>query len=271
MNPPVCYFDLETTSPDPSEAKIVEFCLNFWAEGSTGRWPDETVYGIVDPGVPIPEEAAKIHGFSTEDVEGKPGFSTYAAEVQEVVRESVLVGYNSRSFDTPILHRELREAGHAGLETDENGRITHREVDLYRMWCELEPRTLEGAVARFDGREHEGAHGAMQDTDVLPHVLYGMLEDFDLWEFRQREDSPAYERDREATIAKAMEITAPERAVDRYGKLKLDDEGRVCFAFGKKHKGEPVADHPDYVRWMIEDAEDFPEEVLAIVAAEVGR
>jgi DNA polymerase-3 subunit epsilon len=59
---PLVGFDLETTGVDPVTARIVTASLVFLPAGrpATARrtW-------LVDPGVPIPEEAAAIHGIST--------------------------------------------------------------------------------------------------------------------------------------------------------------------------------------------------------------
>lgn len=54
-------FDLETTSANPLQARIVTSAL-ITIDGAHS----DTVEMLADPGVEIPEEAAKIHGITTE-------------------------------------------------------------------------------------------------------------------------------------------------------------------------------------------------------------
>ena len=54
---PFVGFDLETTSTDPFEARIVTACVAP-EKGAAQRW-------LVDPGIEIPPGAAAIHGIST--------------------------------------------------------------------------------------------------------------------------------------------------------------------------------------------------------------
>ena len=62
-------FDLETTSANPMEARIVTSAL-VTIDGSSSD-PYEM---LADPGVEIPEGAANIHGITTEQAraEGRP-------------------------------------------------------------------------------------------------------------------------------------------------------------------------------------------------------
>ena len=57
----VLSFDLETTSANPFEARIVTSALVHIDSG--GAHPQEL---LADPGVPIPEAATKVHGITTE-------------------------------------------------------------------------------------------------------------------------------------------------------------------------------------------------------------
>lgn len=111
-------FDTETTGPDPHEARIVQY--GFAHVG--GGQPTETVECLIDPGVDIPDEAANIHGFTTEQVRAE-GMNNVAAITQIVrqVTECVtagqpLVGHNI-SYDLTVLDRECRRHLGAPLET----------------------------------------------------------------------------------------------------------------------------------------------------------
>ncbi|QMU75971.1 hypothetical protein GXW83_09710 [Streptacidiphilus sp. PB12-B1b] len=70
LNETLVGFDLETTGTDPAESRIVTAAL---VEAKGGEVVRERGW-LADPGVPIPEEAAAIHGVSTARAvaEGRP-------------------------------------------------------------------------------------------------------------------------------------------------------------------------------------------------------
>src|SRR5699024_7523158 len=105
-------------------ARIVQF--GFAHVG--GDQPPKTVECLVDPGVDVPEEAANIHGLTTEKVRAE-GANNVAAITQIVkqVTECVtdgqpLVGHNI-SYDLTVLDRECRRHLGAPLETLVGGAV----------------------------------------------------------------------------------------------------------------------------------------------------
>ncbi len=153
-------FDIEATGLDPYNDRILELAVI--------RVEDDTLvfHAFFDAGVPIPPESTAVHGITDDSVVGCPTFAACAAAVQSLVDGAVLVGFVSRRYDTLMLDTELRRAGQPGLDLP-----TVKEIDLYRVWRESEPRDLASAVRRFLGRKHELAHKAVPDTAVLPPLL----------------------------------------------------------------------------------------------------
>ncbi|MCT1367519.1 MULTISPECIES: 3'-5' exonuclease [Kocuria] len=107
---PRATFDLETTGPNPRTARIVTASLILVGPDGTvlrhGEW-------LADPGVPIPEEAAAVHGISTEYAQ------EHGAPLKQVVYElaSAIGGLFSDGvpifafnavYDFTVLDRELR-------------------------------------------------------------------------------------------------------------------------------------------------------------------
>lgn len=99
--------DLETTAPDPEEARIVTAAV----VGVGGGEPTVSKTWLADPGVEIPDEAAEVHGITTEQAraEGAP-----IAEVVEALQIEVfaavakrlpIVVFNAR-YDFTVLDRE---------------------------------------------------------------------------------------------------------------------------------------------------------------------
>lgn len=250
-HPTVLAFDLETTGTDPAEDRIVELAYQRVNLPVVGR-PVVSVERF-NPGRPIPGEATAVHGIADEDVAELPQFRRRAPAVQRLVDGAdYLMTYNGRSFDVPLLHAELRRAGQSGVDLEEQ-----REVDLYRVWQALEPRTLAGAVARFAFHEDHQAHDAGSDVDVLLPVLWGMI---DQHESELRDGSDTY-------LTRLAEISVPDHEVDRSGKL-IRRDGEVCFAFGK-HRGEPVREHPEYAEWLL--GADFPADTKKAVRNELNQ
>lgn len=249
-------FDLETTGRDPEKDRIVEIAIHTFHQGPTGAWapglgdaglPMEFVQRV-NPEMEISEEATAVHGIDKWAVAQSPTMKEIAPEVQALVSEAILVGYNSRSFDTPILDRELRRGGQPGLHRTSEGVIEHPEIDLMRVWNRIEPRTLEGAFMRWCGRSlGDGAHSAGADTAALLPILRGMVE-----------ESPRIFPSN--AVESLVELSAPEDEVDRAGKFRIDGK-EVVFGFGK-HLGKPARNDKDYLRWMI--GADFPEETKAV-------
>lgn len=224
------FLDVETTGVDPYNDRIVEIAI-----GLIGESEADFFVSLVNPARPIPSQATETHGITDADVEDAPSFAEIAAKVQGLVAGSTLVTYNGMRFDTILVDRELRRAGERGLDRDDRGRIVHPEIDLFALWKNAQPRTLKTAVALFADRELEGAHSAGADTAVLPDVLEGMIDAFGL----DPDDEPAL-----------RELSRPSWLVDRDGKFRRRDDGRIVFAFGK-NRDELASSDPGYLEWMI--------------------
>jgi len=222
--------DLEATGLDPHEDRIVELAIVRAEDGMV------VLHERFHPGRPIPPAATAVHGISDADVAHSDPFSVHASRVQKMLDGAVLLGFNSRRYDTVMIDAELRRAGEPGLDL-----ARMREIDLLRVWTLSERRTLERAVQQFLGHGHEGAHSALSDAEALVPLARAMkrawgLEDHDL-----------------------LDLSSPRGEVDRSRRLRLDDRGRVVFNFGK-HAGEPVREQPEYLDWMLKS--DFPPDTL---------
>jgi DNA polymerase-3 subunit epsilon len=276
-DPRLVCLDFEGTGVSPSEDRIVSFCFLRVAG------PLPAYVQMVNPGVPIPPASTAIHGISDADVADAPRFAHFARGIQSAVNQGVvLCGYSSRRYDTPLLDAELLRAGCPGLPRDDSGRINVAEIDLFQLWCwhrererqmvldivgewaddpDLEPlkftaqeieilladRNLKNAARIFAGVDLEAAHTAEADAEVLPKVLEGMISAFDL---------------EDASVERLCELSVPPDAVDRDGKFRRDEDGTVRFQFGK-YRGEPVADHPDFLQWMLDPRRDFAPDTLS--------
>ena len=84
--------------------KIVEIaCVQ-----TTELIPNNRIFHkIINPERVVPEEAFKIHGFSTDFLKDKPKFSDIADEFISFIKDYDLIIHNA-SFDIPFINHELK-------------------------------------------------------------------------------------------------------------------------------------------------------------------
>lgn len=157
-------FDLETTGIDVESSRIVTACIAVLDAGDRveARWD-----WLADPGVPIPEGAAAVHGITTERAraEGRDA-RTVVAEVAQTLRVLLgmglpLVIYNA-PYDLSLLDRECRRHGIEPLHAPSpviDPLVIDKAVDRYRKG----KRTLVAAAERYEVIL-ENAHDAGADA-----------------------------------------------------------------------------------------------------------
>ncbi|MEP7169936.1 MAG: 3'-5' exonuclease, partial [Bacteroidota bacterium] len=95
LTKPICFFDLETTGVNVGSDRIVEIAvLKVMPDNSR-----QVKLKRVNPEMPIPEGASKIHGIYDEDVKEAPTFKEIAHEIANFMEGADLAGYNSNKFD----------------------------------------------------------------------------------------------------------------------------------------------------------------------------
>ncbi|MGP6171204.1 3'-5' exonuclease [Microbacterium sp. A196] len=173
-------FDLETTGVDVGTDRIVTAYV-----GVLDSRGDEVAARswIADPGVPIPDGAAAVHGITTERAqrEGRD-----ACEVVAEIRSSLsslfaqglpVVAYNA-SYDFSLLAHECHRHGVAVLEAPGpviDPLVIDKAVDRYRKG----KRTLE-FVAQHYGVTLDGAHEASADAIAAGRVAQALARAFPL-------------------------------------------------------------------------------------------
>ncbi|MCB9870565.1 MAG: 3'-5' exonuclease [Planctomycetes bacterium] len=178
LSRPLVFFDLETTGLDVEADRVVEVGLVKLLPDGTREQRVERV----DPGIDIPDAAARVHGIRTEDVRGlfgRPRLSKLAGGLLEFLGDADLAGFNSIAYDVPLWLAECRR--HA-IPFSMTGRhqidakviFNAKEVGWDRFL--MGPRTLTAAVRHYCGRQIEGAHSAGHDADSTADVLLAQLE-----------------------------------------------------------------------------------------------
>jgi len=256
LTKPIIFFDIEATGLSVIRDRIVQIALIKYSPDKVE--PDEFVR-MINPGMPISEEAIKVHGITPEMLKNKPTFEQISKELFEFVGSADLGGYNSDRYDIPML---MEEFARSGLELDMSIRKT---VDIQKIFYKMEPRTLKAAYKLYCGKELEDAHDALVDVRATVDVLKGQLiryKDVD------HVDGDGYTT--EAPIQNNIEMlskfTSDSRMVDATQRMKYDLDGTIVFNFGK-HLGKPVAkslyEDKQYYHWILD--KDFSAQVKQIV------
>ncbi len=174
---PRATFDLETTGPNPRTARIVTASLILIApDGEVlrhGEW-------LADPGVPIPEEAAAVHGITTEHAQ------EHGAPLKQVVYElaSAIGGLFSDGvpifafnavYDFTVLARELRRCEMPDLAPYPvlDPLVFNKKVDKYHKG----KRTLSNLTQEY-GVELENAHTSAADCLATERLAGAMTRKY---------------------------------------------------------------------------------------------
>lgn len=256
LNRNLVFFDIESTGLNVIRDRIIQLAMiRYHKDGSPAV---EKTY-LINPGIPISEEAMAIHGIRPQDVANKPVFQQVAQEIFDFIGDADLAGYNSNRFDIPVL---MEEFARAGFDFDVDKR---RTVDVQRIFYKMEPRTLSAAYQYYCGRQIENAHDAMEDVRATIAVLDGQLNRYEGKDFIPEEGeiipSPISNN-----VEALSAFTKDQNILDATQRLKIDHTGTVVFNFGK-YMGRPAAEilfkDQQYYHWMLN--KEFSHQVKKII------
>lgn len=249
LDRPLVCFDLETTGTSLERDRIVEIGLVRVEPDGTRR----EFRSLVNPDMPIPLPATAVHGITDEDVATAPHLENLVDEIRELLTNADLSGFNSISFDLPIMENELKRVG---LEIDLQ---SARHLDAMRIFHKMEPRTLTAAYKKFCGTDLTDAHSALADVNATLDVLDAMVGFYE-----ELSDDPE-------ELHKLSNQNSG-RWVDRSRKFIWNDDGQACFSFGKyrdRTLKDVVSENPGYLEWML--GKDFSDEIMTILRNALDR
>jgi len=234
LTKPLCFFDLETTGINITTDRIVEISiLKVYPNGNK-----ESKTWLVNPEIPIPAEVSAIHGITDDKVANEPTFKQLATEINNMIKDADLAGFNSNRFDIPLLAEEMLRAD---MDFDMKSRLA---IDVQTIFHKMEQRTLSAAYKFYCDKNLENAHTAAADTLATFEVLEAQVERYD---------------DLENNAKFLAEFSSRKRFADFAGFIAFNKEGQEVFSFGK-HKGKLVTDvletEPGYFGWLLNA--DFP-------------
>jgi len=234
LTKPIVFFDLETTGINIAKDRVVEISiLKVFPNGNK-----ESKTWLVNPEMEIPKESSEIHGITNEKIANEPTFKELSVQINEMIGDADLAGFNSNRFDIPLLAEELLRAG---IDFNMNNR---KAVDVQTIFHKKEQRTLSAGYQFYCGKELVGAHGAEADTNATYEVLLAQLDKYE---------------DIGNTVDTLSEYSTHGKRADFAGFILFNDKDQEIFSFGK-NKGkvveEVLKENPGYNTW-IQNA-DFP-------------
>ncbi|WP_075872867.1 3'-5' exonuclease [Kocuria sp. CNJ-770] len=223
---PRAAFDLETTGRDPHTARIVT--ASVVRTDASGTVTDQWEW-LADPGVEIPEEAAAVHGVSTEQAraEGRPA-ADVVTEIAGVLAELFAAGtpvlvFNA-SYDFTVLAHEGRRHG---VEVPQpfpvlDPYVLNKQVHRYRRG----KRTL-GALCEEYGVELTAAHTSAADsvaTERLAVLMARRFRELVRPAAELHEDQVGWAAEQAASLQEYFRRTRPDAVVDGAWPLRRPED-----------------------------------------------
>jgi len=168
--------DTETTGLDVENDRVVQLGAVYWKAGERlGKRRSM----LVNPGIPIPQGAEKVHGIGDAQVASAPDFAQVGARLARHLADGpdgsgppALCGYNAVSYDIPLLNAEF--ARHGLSVRIDPGQVLDPIVFVrwhHRGW---RFRKLE-VVAQQYGFTLRDAHSAAADAEATAEVMSAMM------------------------------------------------------------------------------------------------
>ena len=164
------FLDTETTGLSPNDNhKIVEVaCIE-----TKDLIPTKKIFHkVVNPKRDVPEEAFKVHGFSTEFLKDKESFAEISENFVKFIKDKKIIIHNA-PFDLGFLNHELRI-----LKKDEIKK--EQVIDSLQVARAKYPGTsnsLDALCRRFNiDLSRRTKHNALLDCELLREVYINLLD-----------------------------------------------------------------------------------------------
>jgi DNA polymerase-3 subunit epsilon len=161
--------DTETTGLDPAAGdRVLEVAaIELVNLVPTGR----VLHHLIDPERDVPEEAARVHGFTAEMLRGKPRFADILDELLDFLADDPIVAHNA-PFDFGFLNAELGRCGRPPLD---RARMVDTLELAKRRFPGL-PNSLDALCRRFGiDLSQRTSHNAVLDCRLLAQVYLELM------------------------------------------------------------------------------------------------
>jgi DNA polymerase-3 subunit epsilon len=154
-------FDFETTGLYPGRDRIVEF----GAVKFRGTEEIDKFEALVNPGMEIHPDAAKVSGIDNEMVKDKPALESVIPQFVEFLKDAVLIAHNAE-FDYKFLAKQL--------ERQDLGELKNTVLDtipIARAALNGQKSYALQKLAEYLGIRVDAAHRALDDSRVCMELF----------------------------------------------------------------------------------------------------
>lgn len=159
-------FDLETTGTLPGVDQIAEIgAVRFNDQGT----PELIFSTLINPGIPMPEAAARVNGITDDMLVGKPAIIDVLDAFAEFCGTTTLVAHNA-AFDAQFLTADIKKFGTNAprgviLDTLPIARKVYPGLANYKL----------GTLIQHLGIPSTQFHRAEEDAGYCGHLFHKML------------------------------------------------------------------------------------------------
>lgn len=200
---------------------------------------------LINPGMPIPEQASKANGITDDMVANSPTFAEKASGLFSFIGDSDLAGFSISNFDLKFLTEEFNRAKIPFTVVGRN------IIDMSSIYNQMEKRDFRAAAFKFASQDLTNEPISSETSNNISiQILNGMVT--------------AYSEDERFKDVQAATLhqhfNKNKRALDVHGNIVLNQDGRPVFGVGK-YKGLLISDtmiaEPNYYDWCM-NISDFP-------------
>ena len=160
----VCY-DLETNGFQPT---ILQFAFIGY---DSGRTEPLRLVEYVNPEEELDRRGAEVHGITSGQLSSMKNFDFYAEDIIQLLRGSVLVGFNNHSFDDPKLAKNL------GITVEELNGYLSGNIDVKALCNQISIKGKLEKIAEQHRLQNPMPHNAYGDVGVTIRLLHRLLTD----------------------------------------------------------------------------------------------
>lgn len=154
----ITFIDVETTGLSIADDRIVQISIRKGKENFTT---------LINPGIPVSQEAFEIHGLTDELLKTAPKFEDIVETLIPFIDDETckyLCGYNV-AFDFKFLQAEMVKCNLYIESKDYNF------LDPFLIHKTLNPRDLASLYKAYTGKELENAHNSEHDMIACQEIL----------------------------------------------------------------------------------------------------
>ncbi|WP_078129791.1 3'-5' exonuclease [Leptospira alexanderi] len=177
----IVFLDLETTGLNIYRDRIVEIgMIHLIWDGWQFRISN-LFSSLINPEMPIPQQATKLHGITDERVANAPMLSDIKDKIKSFISDLPLCGYNIIKFDIPLMKNDFARIG------DLCPLPSSLVIDPYRIFKNRESgrHDLKSAIRFYSGMEPRTVHRAISDCIGTIRVFKGQLLYYDEFHLAQ--------------------------------------------------------------------------------------